>query len=976
MVANRRSGNADRSGISLRAAASQRQQQRQSAVRQRRNTAAAAASSPGARGSGVPDVYRDLLVEAGVASPAARRMRGVADVQAEPPVKRLKRPGQRSDARKADRPTASAASNPKMDEDEDEEGDDGDEDIEFEDIVIPEPVVQTTLLDSDDEEDDDDDDEGQFVFDDVSFGVSPTAPGKGDDDEPPKTLELNLTAHENNAAMSSPSRGGRGRPPVVRKKPLTRAERQLRVDIHKMHVLCLLSHVAQRNRWCNADAVQDALRPLLTQKMITYLNPGSHLPQFGQTESLKNGLQQVATMFKARFAITERGLKRALWAESPEQLKDVRHTDTDTDADAVPGVFLLTVTQYQLPVDVESILDKDDFIRAARTLGGSRDVGAQLFCALLRTAGVEARLVCSLQPLSFLNGGPTMPKPKAPKTATPGTKPASSLPSIYQSPPASTATSSPGAGRAEDDLFTSPRRRLGHPQAAAYHVLLVSTPPRRQNASSSSAPATPAPHVVRGESHFPVYWVEVLDVAHQKWQPVDPLVTGTQWRPAKLEPPASDKNNQLSYVIGLAADGTAKDVTRRYAKAYTAKTKRTRVDGIVEPASVMAAAAVAAAASPAGLTPPADRLTGTKWLRRALRHFKRSLTTDVDLIEESELTAVVAREPMPRNVADFQNHPVYALERHLRHHEVLLPNATSIGTVAAGSRAPLERIYRRRDVHIAFSADRWYRLGRVVNQGEIPVKWLPKPASARTGELESDRASINEYGADNADDDDDFRGDPMLRRVGRGHPSPNGVPLFALEQTQLYRAPPVVNGRIVAKNKFGNIDIYVPSMVPAGGAHVVEDRAARAAFLLGIDYAPALTGFRFEGRKGTSVLRGAVVAAEYAEAVRAVAASLQDLEAEAEAERHARAMQRMWAVFLRGLRIRHRIRVAAEERGEDVAEGGDDDGEAGDEEDDAEDKKDGAADALGAAMDDGIDYGDGGFLVDDDDFGGGGFIPE
>lgn len=32
---------------------------------------------------------------------------------------------------------------------------------------------------------------------------------------------------------------------------------------------------------------------------------------------------------------------------------------------------------------------------------GSRDFGAQLFCALLRSAAVETRLVCSLQPLPF-----------------------------------------------------------------------------------------------------------------------------------------------------------------------------------------------------------------------------------------------------------------------------------------------------------------------------------------------------------------------------------------------------------------------------------------------------------------------------------------------------------------------------------------------------------------------------------------------
>ena len=46
-------------------------------------------------------------------------------------------------------------------------------------------------------------------------------------------------------------------------------------------------------------------------------------------------------------------------------------------------------------------MQKEDFIQAAKDLSASRDVGAQLFCALLRSAGVDARLVCSLQPLPF-----------------------------------------------------------------------------------------------------------------------------------------------------------------------------------------------------------------------------------------------------------------------------------------------------------------------------------------------------------------------------------------------------------------------------------------------------------------------------------------------------------------------------------------------------------------------------------------------
>jgi len=46
-------------------------------------------------------------------------------------------------------------------------------------------------------------------------------------------------------------------------------------------------------------------------------------------------------------------------------------------------------------------IGKKEFVKRAFSLAGSQDVGNQLFCALLRSVGVEARLVCSLQPLPF-----------------------------------------------------------------------------------------------------------------------------------------------------------------------------------------------------------------------------------------------------------------------------------------------------------------------------------------------------------------------------------------------------------------------------------------------------------------------------------------------------------------------------------------------------------------------------------------------
>ena len=57
-------------------------------------------------------------------------------------------------------------------------------------------------------------------------------------------------------------------------------------------------------------------------------------------------------------------------------------------------------------------MQKADFRDSAQQREASRDVGAQLFCTLLRAVGVDARLVCSLQPLPFSSvakGKPTAP---------------------------------------------------------------------------------------------------------------------------------------------------------------------------------------------------------------------------------------------------------------------------------------------------------------------------------------------------------------------------------------------------------------------------------------------------------------------------------------------------------------------------------------------------------------------------------------
>ena len=70
-------------------------------------------------------------------------------------------------------------------------------------------------------------------------------------------------------------------------------------------------------------------------------------------------------------------------------------------------------TQASPPKDIDLPMQKADFRKSAQQREASRDVGAQLFCALLRAVGVDARLVCSLQPLPFSSVANRKPMPPA-----------------------------------------------------------------------------------------------------------------------------------------------------------------------------------------------------------------------------------------------------------------------------------------------------------------------------------------------------------------------------------------------------------------------------------------------------------------------------------------------------------------------------------------------------------------------------------
>jgi xeroderma pigmentosum group C-complementing protein len=269
-----------------------------------RATRASSRRAAQAAASAVPDVYRAMLAE------ARSEIAAQSADSPERPLKR-KRPGEGRRATTTSAQTSGSANTPASQKPPAAAAvvaDDTPQKHAQQEGTVPAPTVQTIMRDSDDDDEDD-----ELDFEDVP--IQPTASSAGGDaGGASEGLSLDLSAH----LASLLSRR------TERRKGINRQEKARRIEIHKVHLVCLLAHVEIRNRWCNDPRVRDALRPLLPQKTVSSLIPRASLNQFSRSESLKKGLQEARDWFRLKFSITERGLWRALWAENEQQIKDVR----------------------------------------------------------------------------------------------------------------------------------------------------------------------------------------------------------------------------------------------------------------------------------------------------------------------------------------------------------------------------------------------------------------------------------------------------------------------------------------------------------------------------------------------------------------------------------------------------------------------------------------------------------------------------
>ncbi|OAL45859.1 Rad4-domain-containing protein [Pyrenochaeta sp. DS3sAY3a] len=595
-------------------------------------------------------------------------------------------------------------------------------------------------------------------------------------------------------------------------------------------------------------------------------------PNLSAGEPMLRLLRYLSAYWKSKFRITTPSLRKRGYL-SPATLKEeINAWRKDPSHASAFG---------------ERIEDLQAFREKARKCEGSRDVGQQLFTALLRGVGIEARMVVSLQPVGFGWSQSEEGKPK-------------NLEKLKDVP-----KFTPNEGQARSTLAAN--RMTPRPASSNQKILVRSNVSDSELSSVISISSDSDERLVRKSPKarsyaedipYPTYWTEVI--SHLTHTPISvspfPRISiASQSSPEKYvdfyaRGVAADKAKQVfAYLIAFSSDGTAKDVTTRYLpkRQWPGRTKGSRMP--VEKIPIH------------NKRGKVKRWEEWDWFKSVLRLYDRphekcqpwdEIEDENDLVPaEPEKKKLMDEEGGKETLQGYKNSAEYVLERHLRREEALKPGAKIIRrfVTGKGDSEKSEPVYRRIDIVSCKTAESWHKEGREIKEGEQPLKFVPYRAVTVTRKREIEERERIEGG-----------------KVQQG--------LYSKVQTDWIIPDPIIDGKI-PRNAFGNIDVYVPTMIPKGAVHIPLKGAARICRKLNVDYAEACTGFEFGKQRAVPVLTGVVVAVEYEDMV-IDAWELEAVEkAKKEADKREKLVLGLWKKFYSGLRIVERMKA---EYGEDV----------------------------------------------------------
>jgi len=777
---------------------------------------------------------------------------------------------------------------------------------EFEDVAaeLKEPSSHAQRRDDDEDEDEDIDWEDAIAENTPQKGRAPLPSG-----------DLQLTFSKSNL---EPDYGLAAGASGAKKGP-SRRERQVRMVTHRLHVQFLLYHNAIRNNWICDNSVQDILvkqLPAGVKKEVEKWRVASGLdvqPETAQatlqsSRGKKRGKQKaedersqrdwgapsqrlekgkpdlsradpiiplmkvLSAYWKKRFRITAPGLRKRGYSTKvalQQEIASYRHDQHDPE------------------IHGERIRNLEEFKGAARECKGSRDLGAQLFTALVRGLGVESRMVASLQPSGF---GFTKAEQAGLRKIVSAAKEESSH---------DDSEDESKTPKAQAKAQRTPAKQAKHsagPRGDKSTPIDLDASSADEDMSDDESvidvtPAMPSQKLTKFDRDlpFPIYWTEAVSPISHKVFPVSPLVlenpvATTPEMVSMFEPRGAkaDKAKQvIAYVVAYSPDGTAKDVTTRYLKRrmWPGKTKGFRVP--VEKIAIRNAHG------------KVKRYEEYDWFKIAISGYVRNdkMRTAVDDVEES--SDLVPQQPEKKDNKDdgdtlqsLKTSADWVLERFLRREEALRPDAKPDRMFVSGKSDKLmqEPVYRRADVERCLTAESWHKDGRRPKAGVVPLKQVPIRAMTLTRKREVEE---------------------VQRQTGE-------VPtqgLYSHDQTEYIIPEPIKDG-IIPKNAYGNIDCFVPTMVPKGAAHVPMRGTVRICKKLEIDYAEAVTGFEFGRRMAVPVITGVVVAKENEKAVREAWKVWDEEQRKKEEGKLEKAVLALWRKFVMGLRINERVQEA------------------------------------------------------------------
>ncbi|KAH8912925.1 Rad4-domain-containing protein [Coniochaeta sp. PMI_546] len=694
------------------------------------------------------------------------------------------------------------------------------------------------------------------------------------------------------------------------KKGPSKRERKVRISTHCVHVMFLMWHNSVRNSWLCHPEVQGIL--------LSHLPPGL----WDEVERWRrnSGLEAVAPPPKKTPVTKSKGKGKAKalatrssrdWDQAAERLErgvvDLSHGDPlfrlmkalsswwkKRFRITAPGLRKwgymslerldrLTKTYKEDNDDParfgERIKSLEDFRKCAQQCTGSRDVGAQLFTALLRGLGLEARMVANLQPLGF--GWNKLEDADPENEATTKASPAD------QSKRSTPAADAPLPRRKKSVSRPARRKSTQKPPALEEERSFELHAENSDDDSVVEIPiATPKKAAVYDKDlEFPHYWTEVLSPVTRKYLPVDAIVKSVvatnRDLVESLEPrgaKAERARQVMAYVVGFSQDGTAKDVTVRYLKRQVlpGRTKGMRMP--IEKIPVH------------NRNGKVKRYDQYDWFKAVMRGYSRGTKehpiTEVD--EKEQATDLKPKQPEKKEVKEgeetlqyYKQSKEFVLERHLKREEALLPTAEPVKVFKNKGKGDEEPVYSRKDVVQVKSAETWHKQGRAPLPGEQPLKRVPYRAATtnRRREIAEAEAATGE-------------------KVLQG--------LYSFDQTDWIIPEPIKDG-IIPKNDYGNIDLFAEHMCPAGAVHVPYRGAMRVCKRLEIDYAEAVVDFEFGNRMAVPVIQGVVIAEEYHDQVMEEIAKDEAERSRKEDEKRTKAALGMWRKMLMKMRIAERI---------------------------------------------------------------------